>query len=130
MLPFSRLSPPLRSSRLSDHLSLITAGFLLAAAAVVICFVRESPVRYTAVGPFLKSVIPDFSPLAHSPGLIALRADKSRQGAIFGLNTSMSSARVAVGPMIGAIASVALATHRPSTQGRWRSWRAPSARER
>ncbi len=37
--------------------------------------------------------------------MIALRADKSRQGVIFGLNTSMNSAGAAIGPMIGAILS-------------------------
>ncbi len=37
--------------------------------------------------------------------MIALRADKSRQGVIFGLNTSMNAAGAAVGPMIGGILS-------------------------
>jgi len=38
--------------------------------------------------------------------MIAMRADKSRQGMIFGLNTSMNSGGAAVGPMIGAVLSV------------------------
>jgi MFS family permease len=37
--------------------------------------------------------------------MIALRAQKGRQGVIFGLNTSMNSAGAAVGPMIGAVLS-------------------------
>jgi DHA1 family multidrug resistance protein-like MFS transporter len=37
--------------------------------------------------------------------MIAMRADRNRQGMIFGLNTSMNSAGAAVGPMIGAISS-------------------------
>jgi MFS transporter, DHA1 family, multidrug resistance protein len=37
--------------------------------------------------------------------MIAMRADKSRQGMIFGLNTSMNAAGAAVGPMIGAVLS-------------------------
>jgi MFS family permease len=37
--------------------------------------------------------------------MIAMRADKGRQGMIFGLNTSMNSAGAAVGPMVGAVAS-------------------------
>jgi len=37
--------------------------------------------------------------------MIAMRADKSRQGLIFGLNTSMNSAGAALGPMIGAVLS-------------------------
>jgi len=37
--------------------------------------------------------------------LIATRAEKSQQGMIFGLNTSMNSAGAAVGPMIGAVAA-------------------------
>ncbi len=37
--------------------------------------------------------------------MIAMRADRSRQGVIFGLNTSMNSAGAAVGPMIGAVLS-------------------------
>ena len=35
--------------------------------------------------------------------MIAMRADKSRQGIIFGLNTSMNSAGAAVGPMVGGV---------------------------
>lgn len=37
--------------------------------------------------------------------MIATRADRSRQGMIFGLNASMNSAGAAVGPMIGAVFS-------------------------
>jgi len=37
--------------------------------------------------------------------MIAMRVDKSRQGVIYGLNTSMNSAGAAVGPMFGAILS-------------------------
>jgi DHA1 family multidrug resistance protein-like MFS transporter len=198
---------------------LATAVFLLAAAGIVMRFVREESVRSGPAVSFMKSMIPDFSPLAHSPGLIvlvlvsgglqiatstvapilplfiqsispqatkvatmtglilggsaiaaalssaglgrvsyrigyerllafclsgavlvflpqafvrnpiqllvlrvmggamiggsepsinamiAMRADRNRQGMIFGLNTSMNSAGAAVGPMIGAIAS-------------------------
>ena len=37
--------------------------------------------------------------------MIAMRAEKGRQGMIFGLNTSMNSAGAALGPMIGAVLS-------------------------
>lgn len=37
--------------------------------------------------------------------MIAIRADKSQQGMIFGLNTSMNSAGSALGPMVGAMLS-------------------------
>ena len=198
---------------------LVTSGFLIAAAVIVMRFVKKDQVEPTRGVSFVKSIIPDFSPLAHSPGLIvlvlvsgglqiamstvapilplfiqsispqatkvgsmtglilggsavaaalssaalgrvsyrigyerllafclagavlvflpqafvrnpfqllvlrviggalvggsepsinamiALRADKARQGVIFGLNTSMNSAGAAVGPMIGAVAS-------------------------
>jgi len=49
-----------------------TAVLLLAAAFIVMRFVREEPVRAAAAGSFVKSIVPDFSPLAHSPGLIVL----------------------------------------------------------
>ncbi len=39
--------------------------------------------------------------------MIALRADKSRQGVVYGLNSSMNSAGAAAGPMIGALLSAA-----------------------
>ena len=48
---------------------LATAVFLLAAAGIVMRFVREESIRSGPAGSFVKSVIPDFSPLAHSPGL-------------------------------------------------------------
>jgi DHA1 family multidrug resistance protein-like MFS transporter len=51
---------------------LATAVFLLAAAGIVMRFVREESVRSGSSGSFVKSMIPDFSPLAHSPGLIVL----------------------------------------------------------
>ena len=51
---------------------LATAVFLLAAAAIVMRFVREESVRSSPAGSFVRSMIPDFSPLAHSPGLIIL----------------------------------------------------------
>ena len=51
---------------------LATAVFLLVAAGIVMRFVREESIRSGPAGSFVKSVIPDFSPLAHSPGLIVL----------------------------------------------------------
>ena len=51
---------------------LVPAVFLLAAALLVMRYVREDPVGSVPGGSFVKSVIPDFSPLAHSPGLIVL----------------------------------------------------------
>jgi MFS family permease len=45
---------------------------LFAAAFIVLKFVREEPTRTRTGGSFIKSVVPDFSPLAHSPGLITL----------------------------------------------------------
>ncbi len=49
-----------------------TAVLLLAAAFIVMKFVREEPTRGAPAGSFMKSIIPDFSPLADSPGLIIL----------------------------------------------------------
>jgi MFS transporter, DHA1 family, multidrug resistance protein len=197
----------------------VTSALLFTAAFIIMKFVREEPMRTSTGGSFIKSIIPDFSPLAHSGGLItlllvsgglqiamntvspilplfiqaispeatkvgtmtglilgmsaiaaavssaglgrvsyrigyerllafcmsgavlvflpqafvrnpiqllilrtiggamiggsepsinamiAMRADKSRQGMIFGLNTSMNSAGAAIGPMIGAVLS-------------------------
>jgi predicted MFS family arabinose efflux permease len=51
---------------------LATAVFLLAATAIVMRFVREESVRSGPAGSFVRSMIPDFSSLAHSPGLIML----------------------------------------------------------
>jgi len=51
---------------------LVTAAFLLIAALIVLRFVKEDTVVSAPGGSFLKSMIPDFSPLANSPGLIVL----------------------------------------------------------
>ena len=51
---------------------LVTSGFLIAAAVIVMRFVRKDPVEPARGVSFVKSMIPDFSPLAHSPGLIVL----------------------------------------------------------
>ena len=49
-----------------------TAVLLLIGAFIVMQFVREEPARVAPAGPFVKSIVPDFSPLANSPGLIVL----------------------------------------------------------
>ena len=51
---------------------LVTSVFLLGAAVIVMRFVPKDSVRTASPVSFLKSIIPDFSPLAHSPGLIVL----------------------------------------------------------
>ena len=50
----------------------VTSVLLFAAAFIVLKFVREEPTRTRTGGSFIKSIVPDFSPLAHSPGLITL----------------------------------------------------------
>ncbi|MGA2639762.1 MAG: MFS transporter [Spirochaetia bacterium] len=51
---------------------LVPAVFLVAAAVIVMRFVKNDAVGTAPPGSFVRSVIPDFSPLAHSPGLIVL----------------------------------------------------------
>ena len=50
----------------------VAAGFLLAAAVIVMRFVREESSVTAPAGSFMKTLIPDFSPLASTPGLIVL----------------------------------------------------------
>ncbi len=50
----------------------VPAVFLLAAALVVMRFVNEDTAGFAPPGSFVKSVIPDFSPLAQTPGLTVL----------------------------------------------------------
>jgi MFS transporter, DHA1 family, multidrug resistance protein len=50
----------------------VVALIILAAAFIVMRFVKKDPQVSAPAGSFVKSVIPDFSPLAHSPGLIVL----------------------------------------------------------
>jgi DHA1 family multidrug resistance protein-like MFS transporter len=50
----------------------VTSGLLLSAAVIVMKFVREEPTRARSNVPFIRSLLPDFSPLAHSGGLITL----------------------------------------------------------
>ncbi len=51
---------------------LLTSVCLLTAAGIILRFVREEPLRFKPPVSFVKSMIPDFSPLAHSAGLITL----------------------------------------------------------
>ena len=50
----------------------VTSALLLAAAFIVMRYVREEPTLMSPAGSFIKSIIPDFAPLAHSPGLVTL----------------------------------------------------------
>ena len=50
----------------------VTSGLLLIAAFLVMRFVREEPRHIPTGGSFIKSIIPDFSPLRRSHGLITL----------------------------------------------------------
>jgi len=80
-------------------------AFCLAGAVVVFlpqAFVRN-PIQLLILRIFGGAMIGGCEPSINA--MIAMRADKSRQGVIFGLNTSMNSAGAAVGPMIGATLS-------------------------
>ena len=80
-------------------------GFCLAGAALVFlpqAFVRN-PVQLLVLRVLGGAMIGGSEPSINA--MIALRADRSRQGVIYGLNTSMNSAGAAAGPMFGALLS-------------------------